>query len=265
VSGAFRIDFLVVGAQRGGTTALARFLEAHPDVCVAPAKELHVFDDPALFQLDWGSDEAAERLRPAFPNYAGQARVGEASPTTMYLPGVAERVRRYNPRMKLVFLLREPAERAVSHYAHSRRHRAERLPFPLALLLERRRLRRDRNDFGWESSLRWHSYTDRGQYARQIREMASHFSRDQMLFLRTEELAQEHDECLRRVFRFLEVDVPGRLPPRETLNATERRCWAPAFCRQWVARRCYESTLELERITGWDLSGWKRVASSPRG
>ena len=265
MSGAFRVDFLVAGAQKGGTTALSRFLEAHPAVCIAPGKELHLFDDPALFRLDWGSDEAADRLRSSFPNYAGQARAGEASPTSMYLPGVAERICRYNPRMKLIFLLREPAERAVSHYAHSRRHGAERLPFPLALQLEGHRLRRDRDDFGWKSSQRWHSYADRGQYARQIREMARHFPREQMLFLRTEELANEHDECLRRVFRFLGIEVPARLPPRETVHATESRCWSPAFSRRWVARRCYESTLELERITGWDLSGWKRVARSPRG
>jgi hypothetical protein len=265
VSRALRVDFLIVGTQKGGTTALARFLEAHPSVCIAPGKELHVFDDPALFALDWGSEAVADRLRSSFPNYSGEARVGEASPTSMYLPGVAERVRRYNPRMKLVFLLREPSDRAASHYAHSRRHRAERFPFPLALRLEERRLRRDRDDFGWTSSLRWHSYADRGQYARQIREMERHFPREQMLFLRTEELANEHEECLRRAFRFLEVEIPARLPPQERVHASEHGCWAPAFSRRWVARRCYESTLELERITGWDLSGWKRVARSSEG
>jgi hypothetical protein len=259
----FRIDFLIVGAQKGGTTALARFLDPHPRICIAPGKEVHFFDDPALSNLDWESEEAGRRLRPFFPNYTGQPRVGEASPIYMYLPGVAKRIHRYNPRMKLIFLLREPAARAVSHYAHSRRHRHESLPFPLALMVEGRRLRRDRDDHDWESSLRWHSYTDRGHYSRQILEMSRHFGREQMLFLRSEELASEHDACLRRVYRFLDVEEPDRLPQHEKVHATERRCWAPASSLRWVARRCHESTVELERITGWDLSAWKSVAELP--
>lgn len=258
----FRVDFLIAGAQKGGTTALARFLAAHPSLCVAPAKELHVFDDPALANLDWGSADAALRLRASFPNFAGQARVGEASPTSMYLPGVAERIRRYNPGMKLILLLREPADRAVSHYAHSRRHRAEWLPFPLALWLEARRLWRDRADLGWRSSLRWHSYVDRGQYSRQLLELTRCFPREQLLLLKTEDLANGHDECLRRVFRFLEVEIPDRLPPPERVHAADVRRWTPAFCRRWVARRCYPSSVELERLTGWDLSAWKRVAQA---
>jgi hypothetical protein len=263
VSREFRVDFLIAGTQKGGTTALARFLDAHPDLCIAPAKELHVFDDPALAGLDWGAEEAARRLRSSFPNFAGQARVGEASPTSMYLPGVAERIRRYNPGMKLIVLLREPADRAASHYAHSRRHRAEWLPFPLALGLEARRLRRDRGNLGWESSLRWHSYTDRGQYSRQLLELMRCFPREQLLLLRTDELAGDHEGCLRRVFRFLEVEIPDQFPPPERVHAADVRRWTPAFCRRWVARRCYPSTAELERITGWDLTGWKRVAQIP--
>lgn len=256
----FRVDFLVVGTQKGGTTALCHFLRAHPAVCIADAKEAHFFDDPGLAGIDWGSSEAARRYRTSFAGYAGEPRVGEASPVYMYLPGVAERIRRYNPEMKLIFLLREPGERALSHHAHSRRHRREKLPLPLALMLEERRLARDRDDLGWDSSLRWHSYTDRGRYSRQILEMSRCFAREQMLFLRTEDLAGDHDRSLGRVFRFLDLDVPDPLPPPEVVHAFGRPGPAYARCRRWVARRCHDATVELERLTGWDLAQWKRVA-----
>ncbi|UCF67738.1 MAG: sulfotransferase domain-containing protein [Acidobacteriota bacterium] len=256
----FKVDFLIVGTQKGGTTALAHFLRAHPSICVAPNKEAHFFDDPSLADLRWESPEAGRRFCSFFPNYTGQPRVGEATPIYMYLPGVPERIRRYNPAMKLILLLREPSDRALSHYAHSRRHHRERLPFPLALMLEQRRLARDWGDFDWNSSLRWHSYTDRGRYSPQIREMSAQFAAEQMLFLKTEELVNDHDRCLGRVFRFLGVEVPDPLPPHEVVHTSERRHWAPAFCRRWVARQCYESTLELEGLTGWDLSRWKHAA-----
>lgn len=256
----FRVDFLIVGAQKSGTTALAHFLSKHPEICMAPAKEVHFFDDPGLQDSDWAGHEIAERYREHFGNFSGQRRVGEASPTYMFLPGVPERIRHYNPAMKLIAILREPAERAVSHYEHSRRLGHERLPFLAALILEPLRLFRDRRDLGEGSSLRRHSYARRGQYAFQLKTLQSLFPAERLLFLRTEELANQHRETLLRVCAFLDLEPPSSLPDPETIHSFKRRHSVPAWSRRWIARRCLASTLELERLLGWDLQEWKQIA-----
>lgn len=260
----FRVNFLIVGAQKGGTTALAHFLSTHPDVCMAPAKEVHFFDDPGMRDSDWAGDLIADRYREHFENFSGQRRIGEASPTYMFLPGVPERMIRYNPSMKLIAILREPADRAVSHYEHARRLKHESLPFVPALLLEPLRLLRARHDHGERSSLRRHSYVSRGQYALQVRSLWTVFPREQILFLRTEELANQHHDTLLRVYRFLDLEPPSALPGPETIHSFLRRHSVPSWSRRWVSRRCLASTVELERSLGWNLRGWKAVAERRR-
>lgn len=256
----FTVQFLIAGAQKSGTSALAQFLAADPGICIPPAKETHFYDDPAAGESDWGSPAARDRYRSHFTNFAGQPCIGDAIPIAMYLPFVARRIQRYNPKTKLIYLLREPGERAVSQYQHARRLGFERLPFPLALLAEPARLWRDRNDLGWRSSRRVHSYVDRGRYAPQIENMLAYFPRTQMLFLRTEELALEHESVLRRVYEFLEVPVPAALPPSERVFSFPHRESIPAWARRWAARRCLPSTRRLERMLSWDLSEWKAAA-----
>lgn len=260
----WQVNFLIAGAQKGGTTALASFLAEHREVCMAPAKEVHLFDDPDLADADFGGEMVAARYRAAFPNHAGERWVGEATPSYLYLPGVAERIRRYHSGMRLIVLLREPSARAVSQYQHERRHRHEWLPFVLALAAERRRLCGLARDgrVPWNSSLRRHSYVDRGRYGPQVRRLFAQFPRAQVLCLESRDLAARHDETLRRVYSFLELEPPAVLPaPRRVHGAPPgQRCFAPRLARRHVARECLESTLELERLLGWELDAWKEVA-----
>lgn len=254
-----RVDFLIVGAQRAGTTALARFLESHERICMAPCKEVHFFDAPEDPPGGWGSAEAAARYATFFPEHDDEAVVGEATPIYMYLPGIAARIKAYNPSMKLLFLLREPGERAVSQYWHERELRREYLPLSLALALERARLWWDRNDLSDRSSLRRHSYADRGHYARQIRRMLEEFPREQMLFLESEDLLADHSATLERVYDFLDIGQPATPPAPGLHNRAPgsgcRRCRAS----RRVARACSVSTRELEALLGWDLSTWRNA------
>ncbi len=258
----FRVGFVIAGAQKGGTTALASFLAEHPSICMAPDKEVHLFDDPDLDGADFGGEAIAERYRRAFPNYDGEPCVGEATPIYLYLPGVAARVRAYNPGMKWIFLLREPSERAVSHYLHERRLQFEWMPFVAAIAREEARLKTAAPSgvVPWDSPLRHHSYVDRGRYAAQVRRVFDLFPREQALLLRSEELATRHDETLARVFDFLGVEAPGKPPEARRVHERSGWCFAPRFVRRRIARGCLSSTEELERLLDWDLAAWKEVA-----
>ncbi len=255
-----KVNFVIAGAQKAGTTALAAFLAEHPEICMAPQKEVHLFDAPDYVDSTAFCDE---RYRQAFPNYHGQPLVGEATPIYMYLPVCVARIQRYNPAMRLIVLLRHPAERALSHHAMERSRQAEPWPLLAALAAEPFRLWRAAGSLEWSSAVRTHSYLDRGFYSRQIANLLEHFPREQLLVLRTEELLAHHAETLRRVYTFLGAEEPAVLPasrqvrPGAELGADEARPTRPAAVAsalKWI----YRSELaRLEKLLGWRLDSWK--------
>ena len=144
----------------------------------------------------------------------GAAIRGEATPIYMLLPDIARELRRYNPELKqLIVLLRDPVERAISHYYMERGRDNEHRPLWLALLSEPFRLRRCRDARQAGSAMRRHSYRRRGLYSLQLRNLYRFFDRDRVLVIRTRDLLQRHDAVLRRVFAFLGVSQDVRIAP----------------------------------------------------
>ena len=212
-----RLAFMIAGAQKCGTTALAQFLGAHPEIAVSSLKEVHLFDAPE-YSSDWTPAEIDERYRPHFANCrfhgrTGETVLGEATPVYCFLPYVAPELKRYNPELKLIVLLRDPLKRAISHYDMERNRGGEHRPLWLALLLEPFRLRWDRAPRPLESPTRRYSYRARGLYSRQLRNLYRSFDPDRVLVLRAEDLLNRHDDTLRRVFVFLGVSREVRIAP----------------------------------------------------
>ncbi len=219
-----RVDFLIAGTQKGGTSALARFLGQHPSICMSEPKECHVFDDPAWAVAGAGADAGAgaaiERYASCFAHRTGETIAGEATPIYMYLPEIPRRVADYNPAMKWIVLLRDPVERALSQYAmEAGRGTESRSPLE-AMRTERQRLQAAGDDRGEESSWRRHSYADRGRYRGQLQEIQRVVGREQLLILRSERLWSRHAETLARVWDFLGVDEPAQPPTRERVFPT---------------------------------------------
>lgn len=148
-------DFLIVGAMRSGTSALAKLLRKHPDVFMPDTKELHYFDREFTRGLDW----YARHFSAARP---GQL-VGEATPSYAYDVPSAERIAEAVPAARLVMLLRNPSERAYSHYWHERVRGDETRSFADALAAEDERIRG-----GGLADRLAYSYVDRGRYAPQL-------------------------------------------------------------------------------------------------
>ena len=100
--------FVIAGTMRSGTTALARWLGAHPDVYMAPRKELHHFDST--------EPKALSSYRREFAGWAGQSAIGEATPNYLFARGAVARLTATVPGVRVVVSLRDPVERAYSHY-----------------------------------------------------------------------------------------------------------------------------------------------------
>lgn len=251
-----RLSFLIGGAQKAGTSALARFLQAHPLLALPSGKEAHVFDAPD-FEESWTAETVDARFAPHFGARWGsrELRFGDATPITMLHPRLVARVHHYNPSMRWIVLLRDPVARAISHWAMERSRGGEYLPLLPALLCEPWRLRGRHDDFSEGSPLRHHSYLLRGDYARQLDAVHTLFPRHQVLVLTTERLALQPRECLRQVYAHLRIPEPAGYPDFERVFVGDYRVpgrWAPG--RLFAAFALRAARRRLKARYGLDLA-----------
>ncbi len=244
---AFRVGFLIAGVQKGGTTALEAYLRDHPQVCLGDRKELHFFDDEARFaqpRADYADYHAH------FQPGRGHRIVGEATPIYLYWAAAPARIHAYNPAMRLIVALRNPIERAYSHWNMERDRGAESLPFGAALRAESERAAAAR-----PLQDRVHSYVDRGFYTAQLQRLWQLFPREQTLVLRQEDLRARPAEALARVTAFLGVDPLPAVAPREV---HARPYVAPMERADWeFLRATFEPEIRsLEHLLGWDCRAW---------
>lgn len=184
--------FLVIGAMRCGTTGLARSLGAHPDAFVAVEKEVHFFDR----QFDRGIDWYASR----FTGAGDVASVGEATQTYLYDQVSLDRIVETLPEVRMVVLLRQPVDRAWSHYWLNRGLGSEPLDFAAAIEAEPERLARDRADrFTY-------SYLDRGRYAGQLDEVVARVGPERLHVELFDDLRDRPEETFKRICAFLGLE-----------------------------------------------------------
>lgn len=220
-----RLRFLIGGAQKAGTTALARYLALHPEVALPRCKEAHVFD-AVDFDDAWTTRQVDGRFAPQFDDWADNRLVGDATPISVFHPAVVTRVARYNPAMRWVLLLRDPVERAISHYFMERARGAEARSLLIAVLAERGRLRGHECDWSDNSPLRTWSYVARGRYVRQLDGLFARFPRDQVLLLCSRDLSAQPEATMARVLAFL--GLPAFPRPPDFSPAFEGRYRPPA-------------------------------------
>ncbi|MBV1907225.1 MAG: sulfotransferase domain-containing protein [Pseudomonadales bacterium] len=202
-------DFIIIGAQKAGTSSLFHYLGQHPEIIQSYQKEVHFFDgglDPIVDNYYKGE----QWYRAHFP-YKQKMKRGfktfEASPLYIYNPLSPKRISQLTPKIKIILLLRNPSERAISHYFHETRIGREFLPVLEALQAEDKRLgpylrKQDyKNDIFIQKS-----YKRRGIYKEQIDRFLQYFSPEQMLVLSSEEFFSAPGSALKRIFNFVEVN-----------------------------------------------------------
>ncbi len=195
-------DFLIIGTQKGGTTSLYNYLIQHPQVLPAAQKEVHFFDFNFHQSIDW--------YREQFPPQSPEKPMltGEASPYYLFHPLVPQRVKDLVPTVKLIVLLRNPVDRAWSHYNHEVRWGFEALSFAEAIAQEPERLAgevekmfADQNHYSYNHQ--HYTYLSRGIYISQLKKWLKLFPREQFLILKSEEFYANPADILAKTLAFL--------------------------------------------------------------
>ena len=203
-------SLLVIGAQKAGTTSLHSWLAQHPAMEGYARKEAHYFDggtDHAVDAYARGPGWYAS-LFPARAELAPGAITFESTPLYLFNPLAAGRIRQLLPRVRMVAVLRDPVERAISHYYHVVQRGREDLPLAEALRAEEARLALAAGDYKHPAFIR-HSYKSRGLYAQQLERYFALFDREQLLVLSSDELFSDPEGTVRRVLRHAGVEEAG--------------------------------------------------------
>jgi hypothetical protein len=293
-------DFLVIGAAKAGTTALHEYLRQHPEVAMSRRKEPNFFvvdGEPPRFggpgdrtilnrDLVWRFADYQRQ----FASVRDEQAVGEVSPRYLSTPGTAERIHRRLPEARLVAVLRQPAERAWSHFMMRRRDGFEpRATLEEAIADEPRRVVEN-----WASG----RYLERGFYAAQLAPYLALFPRERLRIYLYDDLVADPGGLFRDLFDFLGVD-PGFVadtsrrpnPSGELRNPLLRWLWTrthgprerlrpllpkalrarvsrwvisrpldrrplPAATRRWLTGLYADDVRRLEELLGRDLSAW---------
>lgn len=248
-----KVDFLVCGTQKGGTTALDAYLREHSEICMADVKEVHYFDNEVAFT---GGNPDYTLYHANFSPLERHKVIGEVTPIYMYWSDAPRRIWQYNPLMKLIVLLRNPIERAYSHWNMESARNAEHLPFFDAIQREEKRCRE-----ALPEQHRVFSYVDRGFYVDQLRRLRAFFPDEQLLVLKSEDLRHDPLATLNKVCRFLGLSELSKVEARVEHS---RQYQAPMDKRSKAyLLDVYEFQIkELERLLGWDCSDWLNCGSS---
>jgi Sulfotransferase domain len=203
-------DFLIIGAQKAGTTSLASYLAAHPNVAPAKCKEVHFFDLNYQKGIHWYRSHFSVAIGEDWRRRIRGRRVqtGEASPYYIFHPLAAARACDLLPKVRIIVLLRDPVDRAYSHYHHEMRLGAESMPFDEATDAENSRIAEEEQRLALDPSYlsfnyQHFSYLKRGIYVDQIKRWLRYYRPEQFLILSSERFFKGPAAEYQRVLRFL--------------------------------------------------------------
>lgn len=232
-------SFLIIGAQRSGTTSLYKYLVRHPLVgSVLLGKGVHYFDVNYDRGLGWYRAHFPTRLtaRLASARHGGEMITGEGSPYYVFHPLAPERIVRTLPDAKLILLLRDPVARALSHYEHEVARGFEELSFEEALDREEERLAGEAERILQDPSChsfehQHHSYAARGMYADQVERWFELVAGERLLVLQAERFFADPGAGLAEVLQFLDLP-PWSLSSFPAHNAREYDAMRPETRRR---------------------------------
>ena len=243
-----RLDFLVVGAEKAGTTAMFSYLKRVPGVYIPLPKELNFFDRAA-----WGDGTNFSHLHRWFVLAPKGAILGEATPTYLMNPECFPRIRSYNPGMRIIAILRSPIRRAFSAWNFRRVRYRDKRDFMTAVRVEIE----SQGDLSVARENKYR-YMSAGLYAPQIRALRETFDDDQLLLIKFEDFNRDQETWVRKAAGFIGAadDFPFEGTRRPNAWKYKHRLEKDQFNELLPY---YEDDIsEVEALTGWDCSDWRR-------
>ncbi|HEX7004634.1 MAG TPA: sulfotransferase domain-containing protein [Trueperaceae bacterium] len=250
---------LLIGSQKAGSTSLYRYILEHPRMLPPARKEIGFFDIYFAEGLDW--------YRSRFPlERPWPAATLEASTGYFDYPHAPRHIAQTLPDVRLILLVRDPVERAFSHYLHTVRMGHEPLGFEDALAAEETRTgallaRMEEDPSFYAREINYYSYLRRGRYAEHLEGWYRYFPRERLLVLQTEELAANPEGVLEKVWEFLGVPPhrPKRFERHNSAPQGKRAGMAPAT-RKRLEEYFAPHNRRLEQLLDLQL-GWGQGAS----
>lgn len=246
-------DFIIAGAPRSGTTWLYLLAQRHPQIAMAQP----MVPEPKFFLVDEAWERGVDYYSTTWfdPLPAGRV-LGEKSTNYLESPKAAERIYRALPRSKLIFVLRNPVDRAYSNYLWSRQNGLENATFERALALEKQR---ERDLAPQMRYARPHAYFSRGLYAEHLARFFAHFPREQILVLRHEDIVAHPEDIAAAFQRFVGVtEIPGLARDLGPINATKAPPpeLVPKVLRRRLAERYGAANARLEILLRSNFDTW---------
>ena len=242
-----KVDFLVVGTQKSGTSALYRYLREHSQIEMGKNKEAHFFDNEDNFK-----DKVNYHNYHQFFTDDESKVKGECTPIYMYWSSSISRIFEYNTQIKIITILRNPIDRAFSHWNMERLKNNDEIDFSTAIRLENDRCRE-----ALPLQHRIFSYTDRGFYSEQICRIWRYFPKGQTLFIKQENLKDHPLKVLDEISALLgisafedikKMNVHSR-PYVNTMSDNDFEYLSDLFCND---------IKQVELMLSWDCSNWKK-------
>ncbi len=232
-------DFLILGAQKAGTTSLYEYLCKSSDVQSPLRKEVHYFSEYSLKPIAWYRAFFQGKKR-------ATDQTGEATPFYLFQPQVAGRIEAAGITPKLLVILRCPVDRAWSHYRHEKRKGREPLEYLEALLAENERLSGTTDTVLSEAhldALRRKSYLARGRYWEQICRFSEIFGHEKIHVLTLDQLKSDPANTVRECCDFLEIAPPPPDTVYRVYNAGNEKSDMPDVDRE-IFRRAFVDDLK---------------------
>ena len=251
-----KLDFMIAGTQKSGTSVLTYYLNQHPAIAMAHKEEAHLvvqprrhfFDNEAMFA---GGKIDYDLLHQDVRVTAQTLVTGTCTPVYTYWKPAMQRIHDYNPSLKLIILLRNPIDRAFSHWNMQRDRKLDSLSFLAAVKEEENR--------AWEAyplQLRKFSYVERGFYSEQMERVFKFFPREQVLVIKFDDLRRDYRAVTDKIFNFLGVPPFPRLRNREENVINYARPISQSE-REYLFSIFKDDIAKLENLLGWDCSDWK--------
>lgn len=252
-------DFLIIGAQKSGTTSLHNFLIQHPHLVASPiTKEIYFFSTHKLDSKEFYTNGEVW-YRAHFPRrkeIGAYSKVFESTPDYLFHPLAPERIFKMIPEVKLIALLRNPTERAISQYFMKKAKNRETLSMLEAFKIEEYRLEKiiGQGDYT-NSTFTDQSYKSRGLYAEQLERFFRYFPKSQILILSSEEFFLTPNNTLKLIFDFVGVDGDFSVNDVTPRNVGKNKHEVPPGVREYLDDYFRKPNQALYKLLGKDF-GW---------